>query len=69
MIIVQEIKNTDGVVNSFKVALFSDTRDEVTPSATIEGLPEGATIEMGSTCLTASGELGFMKSNGEWNWV
>jgi len=69
MIIVQEIKNTDGVENSYKVSLFADTKEEVTPNATIEGLPENATIEMGSSVMTASGELAFMKSNGSWNWV
>ena len=68
MIIVQEIKNTDGVENSYKVSLFADTKGEVTPNATIEGLPENATIEMGSSVITASGELAFMKSDGTWNW-
>lgn len=69
MILVQEIKNIDGISNSYKVSLFADTKTEVTPSATIEGLPSNATIEAGSTVITASGELAFMKSNGTWNWV
>lgn len=69
MIIVQEIKNTDGVENSYRVSLFADTKEEVTPAATIEGLPENATIEIGSTVMTASGELAFMKSDGTWSWV
>ena len=51
------------------VSLFSDTKAEVLPNAEIEGLPAGYTIAQGSSVLTASGELAFMKSNGDWNWV
>ena len=68
MIIVQEVKNTDSNPNSYKVSLFADTKAEVGVSP-IVGLPENATIEIGSTVMTASGELAFMKSDGTWNWV
>lgn len=69
MIKVTEVQNTDLDMNSYKISAFADTKEEVTPSATIVGLPEGATIEMGSSLITASGDLAFMKSNGQWNWV
>lgn len=69
MIKVTSMTNTDSNENSYKVSLFADTKDEVVSGAEIIGFPEGATIEMGSCCLTAAGELAFMKSTGEWNWI
>ena len=51
------------------VSLFSDTKAEVTSSAEISGLPDGYSIAQGSSVMTASGELAFMKSDGTWNWV
>lgn len=69
MIKVQSLENTDANENSYKVKLFADTKDEVTSGAEIIGLPQGATIEMGSTVVTADADVAFMKSNGEWNWV
>ena len=68
MIKVTQITNRY-VNNEVQVSLFSDTKTEVTPSATIEGLPENAVIAQGSTVVTADGEVAFMKSTGEWNWV
>lgn len=69
MIKVQSLENTDANENSYKVKLFADTKQEVTSGAEIIGLPQGATIEMGSTVVTADADVAFMKSNGEWNWV
>lgn len=68
MIKVVSIENTDGDNNSYKVSLFSDTREEVVPGAEIIGMPEGATIEMGSDVFTSDGQIAFMKSDGNWNW-
>lgn len=69
MIKVTEVQNTDLNMGTYKVSLFADTKSEVTPDATIVGLPKDATLEMGSSVITASGELAFMKSDGTWNWV
>lgn len=69
MIKVINLVNTDANENTFKISAFSDTKEEVTSDAVFIGLPEGATIEMGSAVMTASGELAFMKSDGTWNWV
>ena len=69
MIKVQELKNTDGDPNSYKIFAFADTKEEVEQGGIFEGLPKGAAIELGSTILTAKGELGFMQSNGTWNWL
>ena len=69
MIKVTSITNTDTDENTFKISAFADTKVEVTPSAKFVGLPSGASIEMGSSLITAAGELAFMKSDGNWNWV
>lgn len=47
--------------------LFADTKTEVpqTGSATMT-TPK---LEAGSVIYTASGDLGFLKSNDQWNWV
>ena len=52
-----------------EVSLFSDTKTEITSDMEVVGLPEGYTIDSGSTVVTASGELAFMKSDGSWNWL
>ena len=56
--------------NQVDVSLFSDTKAEVrtTPLSDIEGFPQGCIIAMGSSILTAEGELAFMKSDGQWQW-
>lgn len=48
---------------------FSDTKEEVVPGATYEGLPEGCLIEAGSFLMTANGKIASMKSDGTWNWM
>ena len=69
MIKVMKMVNSDSDSNTYRVDLFADTKSEVTPEAVIIGLPMNAQIEMGSTCTTASADVGFMKSDGTWNWV
>lgn len=55
---------------TFRVELFSDTKEEVTDTPTdVVGMPDGTKIAMESTVLTANGEVAFMKSTGEWNWL
>lgn len=67
MVKVNEIK-LNSQTKKATVALFADTKSEVA-GATIEGMPSGYTVETGSTIITASAELAFMKSDGTWNWV
>ena len=69
MIKVKAIENTDANSNDYLIIAFADTKAEVVPGATYIGLPDGAGIEMGSRLMTADGELAYMKSNGQWNWV
>lgn len=67
MIKVKEIKRGDNF-HSFDVSLYADTKEEVTPNATIDGLPDGATIEPGSTVYTAALEVGVYQSDGTVKW-
>lgn len=46
---------------------FADTKAEVA-TATFSEVPAGYSIEAGSSIITASKELAFMKSNGSWDW-
>ena len=50
------------------VSLFADTKGEVA-SASVKEIPTDYSIEAGSTVITASGDLAFMKSDGTWNWL
>jgi hypothetical protein len=51
------------------VVLFADAQSDVTSGADIEGLPEGTELSYGSMAYTASGDVGFLKSDGTWSWV
>lgn len=52
------------------VDLFSDTKTEMTGISTndIIGFPTDYEMDFGSSVFTSSGELGFLKSDGTWNW-
>lgn len=54
-----------------KVSLFADDQSDITDGMEIIGLPEyyWGKLEPGSTALTAAGEVGFLKSDGTWNWL
>ena len=70
MVIVQEIKKAPVVgANDYQVSLFADSKSDLSGSPEIVGMPSDGTIAVGSSVLTASGELAFMKSDGTWNWV
>lgn len=49
--------------------LFADTKEEVTGTLTIVGLPQGVTPDTGSSIITSKGDIGFLKSNGSWVFV
>ena len=52
------------------VDLFSDTKGEMSEVTTddIIGFPKGYEIDFGSSVFTAASDLGFMQSDGSWNW-
>lgn len=68
MIVVKEVKRNYETKKA-EISAFADTKEEVDAGGEFVGMPEGFDIEVGSDLMTASGELAFMKSNGEWNWV
>lgn len=35
----------------------------------IDNLPNTEILATGSSCITATGDLAFLKSDGTWNWV
>ena len=53
-----------------KVDLEADTKAEMEniTTADIKGFPAGYTMEFMSSCFTASADLGFLQSDGTWNW-
>lgn len=69
MIIVQEMRNINSEKKEAQVNLFSDTKGEVVSEAEIVGMLPDYKPSFGSSIMTAAGELGYMKSNGQWHWV
>lgn len=53
-----------------KVTLEADSKSELAGLSTddIIGYPDGYTMDFMSSCFTSSAELGFLKSDGTWNW-
>lgn len=49
--------------------LFADTKEEVTGTLTIEGLPQGVEPDTGSVLLTADGDIAFLTSSDGWNFI
>lgn len=49
--------------------LFADTKEEVTGTLTIVGLPSGVEPDTGSALITAAGDVAFLKSTGSWQFV
>ena len=68
MVTIMDLK-LNNVEKTATVSLFSDTKSEVTNDMNVKGLPEGYTIAQGSSVMTSSAEIAFMKSDGTWNWV
>lgn len=67
MIKVTSITKTDG--NNYRIEAFADTKEEVTSDAEFVGMPDGGTIDAGSSIITANGDIALSKSDGTWNWL
>ena len=65
-----KIEDFDGKPKTVYTSLFADTKSEVSSMVLddVIGFPKGCTLEAGSTVLTASGELAFLKSDNTWQW-
>lgn len=72
MIKVEEYKNTDGDLHTYKISASADTRAEVEVASLEDyvGLPADARrLELMSDIMTTEGEMAFMRSDGNWNWL
>ena len=66
MLSVTEIK-INPLTDEARVSLFADDKSDVS----LENAQKlvGRDLEMGSSVITADGELAFLKSDGTFNWV
>ena len=67
MIKLMSLSKTDG--SNYRIEAFADTKDEVTDDVEIVGMPKGSVIDIGSSIITADGEIALRKSNDTWNWL
>ena len=58
-----------GLGHEINCVLFADSKSDVTDDMEIVGMPDGAVPAFGSSVITADGDVGFLKSDGTWNWV
>lgn len=67
---VTKLISVDEQTKKATVDLFSDTKAEMetTTPDDIIGFPKGYTIDFGSSVFTAASQLGYMQSDGTWNW-
>ena len=49
--------------------LFADTKEEVTGTLDIVGLPAGVEPDTGSALITAAGDVALLDSEGTWNFI
>ena len=66
---IKVIDYRPNLTNKTVCVLFADTKEEVTGTLTIVGLPQGVEPDTGSILLTADGDIAFLKSTGDWNFV
>ena len=52
-----------------EITAFADAKAEVVEGMSIVGMPYGITPSMGSSVITADGDVAFLKSDGTWNWI
>ena len=69
MIRCMKIEQYGKAVNEAVCYLFADTKEEVVDGATIDNMPSGYTLAMGTYVITASGDIAFLNSDLEWVWV
>lgn len=69
MVKLTELRSTNTATKKCEVALFADTKSDVEGTTFVPGMLSGCTMDFGSTAVTADGDIGFLKSDGTWNWV
>lgn len=71
MIWAAKDKQYNEITKTVKCDLEADSKDEVQDGMTsddVEGLLPGFEIEKGSSVFTMDKQLGFLKSDGTWQW-
>ena len=71
MVRVKAVIASNPTTKKADVSLFADTKAEMS-TVTVDNIgdfPPGYSLEFGSSVMTASGELAFLKSDGKWNWT
>ena len=63
-----ETKNNFVEGNKKLCEIYADNKNEVVPNADVEGLGKIELLAAGSSCYTASLEVGILKSDGTWTW-
>lgn len=66
--VVNITRDNNGAIVKEKIEAIADTKAEVLADNNYVGLPQGVAIDFGSKVVTAKLEIGFMKSNGTWEW-
>ena len=54
---------------AYRIEAFADSKEDVTSGMVIEGFPADATVDAGSSIITANGDIALCKSDGTWNWI
>ena len=66
---VKLMSMTETTDNAYIIEAFADSKADVTSGMTIVGFPADATVDAGSSIITANGDIALCKSDGTWNWV
>ena len=70
MVKVELIRGRNSKTKKVVVSLFADKRDDLISGQEIHGMPDGYSIDFGSSCETANGEMAYLKSDcATWVWV
>ena len=70
MIKVELIRGRNSKTKKVVVSLFADKREDLISGQEIHGMPDGYSIDFGSSCTTANGEMAYLKSDcATWVWV
>ena len=66
---VKLLSSTKTEGTKYRIEAVADTKEEVTDGVEIVGMIQGGTIDIGSTIITAEGDIAICKSDGTWNWL
>ena len=66
---ITEVQSTDSVKKEMRCSIFADAKADVSGDLAAKlNLPDGFKLAYGSSVVTASLEVGMLKSNDSWQW-